>query len=74
MNERLRRSLLKVARATSFMLVLKGAVAGSVAMLAVFGVTVPYLSAAFGVEIGDASGGWAAMVGGILGAIAAFRA
>ena len=63
----------RVMRTASFMMALKGAVAGSITMLALFGVSVPVLSDMVGVsEIGGE--GFAAGLGAILGVVVALRA
>jgi hypothetical protein len=66
----------KVLRATSFVLLLKGAVAGSVSLLALFGIAVPVLGPIFGIHAQPSafSGGVAAGIGAILGVAAAARA
>jgi hypothetical protein len=56
-------------RTTSFALILKGAVGGSITVLALFGVTVPY----FGIESTTINEGLAAGVGAVLGIVAAIR-
>lgn len=60
----------KGLKAVSFILVLKGAVGFSVAVLAIVGVTVPIL----GIEPTPVVGGGAAIFGALLGAILALRA
>ena len=69
-----RREFHRLLKATSLVLVIKGAVAGSVTMLALLGVSVPVLGPWLGIEATNFSGGVAATVGAVLGAIAAFRA
>lgn len=69
MNEKLRKHLYRAVRATSFVLILKGGVAGSVAVLALFGVTVPV----FGVELTPTNEGAAAGIGAIIGMLAAIK-
>ena len=69
-----RREFHRLLKATSLVLVIKGAVAGSVTMLALLGVSVPVLGPWLGIEGTNFSGGVAATVGAVLGTIAAFRA
>ncbi len=66
----------RVLHATSFMLALKGAVGGSVATLALFGIVVPYLAPLFHISAQPniLNGGVAASVGAVLGVVAATRA
>jgi hypothetical protein len=66
---------MRAIKATSYVLVLKGAVAGSVAALALAGVTVPYASEFLGFDQPSsvATDGIAATVGAILGVFAAMK-
>jgi len=69
MKENVRKNLQRTLQAASFILILKGAVAGSIATLALFGVAVPI----FGIEPSSFNQGGAAGIGAIIGIIAAFR-
>ena len=69
-NDRVRRNLIITLRAVSLGLLLKGAVGGSLAALALFGVAVPIL----GIEATPVGESVATMAGAILGVLAAFRA
>jgi hypothetical protein len=75
MKENVRRALYRALKATSFIMVLKGAVGGSVVALALVGVTVPALSDYFGVHAANlATQGVAGVLGAVLGGFAALRA
>lgn len=69
-SERVRRNLLLALKAVSFGLALKGAIGGSLATLAIFGVTVPWL----GIQPTPVGESLAALAGAILGVVAAVRA
>lgn len=69
MNNKTRVYILRGLKAVSIVMILKGAVGGSLAMLALMGVTVPL----FGIEPSPAQEGVVATAGAILGVIAAFR-
>ena len=56
-------------QAVSYLMILKGVVGGSVAMLALFGVIVPY----FGIEPTIGHEGAAAGVGAVMGALLALK-
>lgn len=70
MHASTRRSIGKVVHAVSMVLVLKGIIGGSLAMLALLGVAVPI----FGINSTPEVEGGVAVFGAILGAIAAMRA
>lgn len=65
--------LRRAIKTTSFVMILKGAVAGSVVLLALAGVTVPYLSEFFGIHHPEAIHSFAAAAGALGGALAAAR-
>ncbi|MSP67681.1 MAG: hypothetical protein EXQ96_06220 [Alphaproteobacteria bacterium] len=70
MSEGARKNIFRMLNAVSFILILKGAVGGSIALLALFGVSVPFL----GIEVTPVKEGIVAGIGAVLGVIAAFRA
>lgn len=74
MNENLRTTLSHALKATSYILILKGAVAGSVMTFAVFGVAVPYVGPFLHIAPTDFNEGIAASLGAVFGVIAAFKA
>ena len=75
MNDKIKIGIRRTLRATSFALVLKGAVAGAVTLLAFAGVTVPYLSELFVGHAVEIDWGACGDGGGLsLGALAALRA
>jgi hypothetical protein len=69
-SDGMRRHLRTTYRVVTFGLMLKGAIGGSLAALALCGVAVPL----FGVEPTNLGEGVAATAGAILGVVAAFRA
>lgn len=69
MNDKTRFYLQKALKAVSVVMILKGAVGGSLAMLALMGFTVPLL----GIAPTPEQEGLIATAGAILGVIAAFR-
>lgn len=75
-KERWVKAIHRALQATSFVLVLKGAVGGSVMLLGMFGVAVPIVGPFFGVDANPQAlgSGVAAIVGAILGVVAAVRA
>jgi len=66
----------KAVRAASLVLIVKGAVGGSFALLGLFGVAAPAVGSMFGFDPGpDAMGsGFAATAGAILGILVALKA
>jgi len=75
MKERTLKAVHKTLKATRYALMLKGAVGGSVAALALFGITVPYIAPYVGVpHPGAFGGGIAATIGAVLGVVAASKA
>lgn len=76
MKEKTRKVVQKTIRATSYALILKGAVGGSVAALALFGIAVPWIAPFFGVASHPTpfSGGVVATIGAIAGVVAAAKA
>jgi hypothetical protein len=61
--------ILRALRTVSFLMLTKGIIGGSVAMLAIFGVVVPL----FGIQPTVGQEGAAAGVGAVLGALLAFK-